>query len=112
MQVANSVPSEEAVLSLRCCGVQVANSVLSEEAVLGFEFGMSLDNPNALHLWEAQFGDFFNGAQIIIDGFISGSESELQFPLGYRTCTLINSSTNDLQYCLILHYNDGVQSIS
>ncbi len=54
----------------------IYNSPLSENAVLGFDFGYSLDYPEALILWEAQYGDFANGAQVIIDHYLSSSESK------------------------------------
>ncbi|CAG8480450.1 11913_t:CDS:10 [Racocetra fulgida] len=71
----NNLAPDQGMLEA-CFKSNIVNSPLSELAVVGFEYGMSSESPHNLIIWEAQFGDFFNGAQVIIDTYISSGEVE------------------------------------
>jgi 2-oxoglutarate dehydrogenase E1 component len=105
-------------LSAEQAPVEIFNSPLSEAGVLGFEYGYSLDCPDGLVLWEAQFGDFWNAAQVIVDQFIAAGEDKwrrlsgvtMLLPHGFEGMGPEHSSAR-LERFLVLAAEDNIQIV-
>lgn len=115
-QETNAKVMPVATLSEKQALITICNSSLSELGVCGFEFGYNVENPSTLCMWEAQFGDFANGAQIIIDEFIATSEEKwglksslvLSLPHGYSGAGPEHSSARIERYLQLSSDTDVV----